>query len=273
MAPIEKPELGNNAVLVLGMHRSGTSATAGCLNRLGVYLGDNRDTASPYNPKGFYEHQAVTILHDWLLRVLGSSWDNPGPLPRGWENLRRVAPFRRRLRAILLRDFAETPLWAVKDPRMCRLLPLWLPLLAEMKVAVKALLVVRSPAEVAASIAARDAMPEKRVLALWLAHALSAERQTRGMDRAVILYEDLLADWRGELARVQDALDVTWPGMGTAAETEVDDFLEPELRHQKNARLHFAGPERRLCEASHAAFVAWRRYGADPAFALDRMTA
>ncbi|MGH2482289.1 MAG: sulfotransferase family protein, partial [Ktedonobacteraceae bacterium] len=68
-------KLNNTAIIVLGMHRSGTSAVAGMLNALGMYLGSDLMAPAADNPKGFYEHNGITNLHDELLSSLGSSWD------------------------------------------------------------------------------------------------------------------------------------------------------------------------------------------------------
>lgn len=194
-------QLNSTAILVLGMHRSGTSATAGCLRNLGVRLGRRKRLLGPadHNPRGHFEHAGIMKLHDTLLCTLGSRWDNPSPLPEGWERDSCIDHLRNRLKAILLRDFAGAGLWGVKDPRMCRLLPVWLPLLSELGVEIKALHVVRAPGAVAASLAARDAMPEEQAFALWLSHSLSAEWATRRLARTVMLYDDLIADWRARL--------------------------------------------------------------------------
>ena len=80
------PALKNRALIVLGMHRSGTSAFSGVLNLLGVDLGAHLLPASNTNQSGYWEHEEIVAVHDRLLMALGSSWDDPSPLPPNWWN-------------------------------------------------------------------------------------------------------------------------------------------------------------------------------------------
>ncbi|HLA78133.1 MAG TPA: sulfotransferase family protein, partial [Vicinamibacteria bacterium] len=78
------------AVVVLGMHRSGTSALTGLLGLLGVELGSNLHPANEFNQAGYFEHLDLLDVHERLFRALGSSWDDPRPLPLGWPQVPAV---------------------------------------------------------------------------------------------------------------------------------------------------------------------------------------
>ena len=224
------------ALLVLGMHRSGTSALAGVLGRLGVDLGALLMPATPDNPKGYFEHLEIVAVHEGLLAALGSRWDDVRPLPAGWWDGPAAAASRVALRAIVARDFAAAPCWGVKDPRLCRLLPLWQPLLREMAVEPRYLLVLRRPAEVAASLAARDGISAARARLLWLRHVLDAEAHSRGQRRAIVHYRDLVADragWSRLTERMARELAIDWPVSPAAAAPAVGRVLAPELWHHR----------------------------------------
>lgn len=223
---------GSIAGLVLGMHRSGTSAVSGVLYHLAVHLGRTVSPAGPSNPKGYFENTRVMLLHEELLASLGSTWDDPRPLPAGWPDDHRLAPWRNRLAAILEDEFGGAPLWAVKDPRLCRLLPLWLPLLEEASVRVVALLVVRHPAAVVASNAKRTGMRREQALELWLEHTLAAERDTRRLPRAVLSYERLLANWQREVADVAARLNFPL-SFDAPRVAQVNAFLDGNLHHHR----------------------------------------
>src|SRR5579864_81175 len=166
---------GSTALVVLGMHRSGTSALTGMLHHLGVALGERLMPATIDNPRGYWEHTDIVAAHDRLLSALGSAWDDIRPLPGGFEHGEPAADGRRELAAIVRRDFAEAPLWALKDPRLCRLMPLWSMLFDEERISPRYILALRHPLDVAASLDARDGISTPRALLLWLGHLLDAE--------------------------------------------------------------------------------------------------
>ena len=187
--------IGNTAVLVLGMHRSGTSALTGVLKRLGVDLGSNLGAPQPDNPTGFFEHMDIVQLHDEILMTLGTSWDDPRSLPDGWLHDPRIGAFRDQLVSIIRRDFSRSRLWGIKDPRLCRLLPLWLELFDELNIHAKAILIARDPSEVSASLQKRNATDYEQATMLWLSYVLSSERHSRNLTRTIVLYDDLLSNW------------------------------------------------------------------------------
>ena len=224
------------AVLVLGMHRSGTSALARLLNLCGAALPETLVApAADVNATGFWESQALLALHDEILEASGSSWHDLRELDANWFTSPAAASFRPRLAALLASEYGAAPLLLVKDPRLCRLLPLWRPVLAEMGIEPLVLLPVRNPLEVAASLRARDGFGEGKSLLLWLRHILAAERDSRGLKRAFVTYEQILADAPGTLARLGRELGVDWPRPPAAAAADMRAFLSPSLRHHAHA--------------------------------------
>ncbi len=223
--PPATPELpARRAVVVLGMHRSGTSAVAGCLHRLGVDFGPRLMPATEDNARGFYEHIDIVNLHDRLLLALGGSWDETRPLPPGWSlDEARTGSYRAELLHLLRRDLPAAPLWGIKDPRLCRLLPWWEPVWAATGTRPLFVIVRRRPGEVAASLARREGFSTGKSHLLWLLHVIEAERATRTGQRVFIDFRDFLADWRAALGPVRVALDQRWP---VAAD---DPFVDPAL--------------------------------------------
>ena len=212
------------AVVVLGMHRSGTSAVAGCLHRLGVDFGPRLMPATVDNARGFYEHIDIVNLHDRLLLALGGSWDETRPLPPGWSlDEARTGSYREELLRLLRRDLPAAPLWGIKDPRLCRLLPWWEPVWAATGTRPLFVIVRRRPGEVAASLARREGFSTAKSHLLWLLHVVEAEHSTRAGERVFIDFQDFLADWRAALEPVRAALDQPWSA--AAAEPFVDPAL------------------------------------------------
>ncbi len=219
------------AVFILGMHRSGTSATTRLLNLLGVDLGQIPALVAEDNERGFWEHPGVVAVNEAVLAALGSRWDDPSPLPLEWWWSAAMEPHRDAIRRLVRDEFASAPLFGVKDPRLCRLVPLWVCSLAELSVTPVFVLVLRHPSEIAASVRRRNRLPEHVGEALWLIHMLEAERHTRGHRRVFVSYEDLLEHWQAQARRIAKATGLSWPKPEQQAEAEVSAFLDPALRH------------------------------------------
>lgn len=225
------------ALLVLGMHRSGTSAFTRVMSLLGAELPASLMPAvAGNNDAGFWEPADIVPLHDEILASVGSAWDDGSTVPADWFASAAATPYKERLLACLEANFAAAPLFVIKDPRACRLVPLWREVLAAFDTEPLIVLPVRHPLEVAASLTRRDGFPLGKGLLLWLRHLLAAEHDSRDMARVVASYESLLHDWRGVMHRAGAALDLAWPRWTPEAEAEIDAFLSAGLRHHTATR-------------------------------------
>jgi len=227
-------EPSNRAIVVLGMHRSGTSAFTGLLNLLGIDLGPKLMPATPDNESGYWEHAELVNLHDRLLNAAGSRWDDLARMPEGWWETVEVAAIREQIREIVARDFGGSRLWAIKDPRMCRLLPLWKPLLAELGITPVWVLMGRHPAQTIGSLEKRDGFSRQKSELLWLQHALEAEYHSREGARAVVTFDEFLNDWRGTLSRLEQVIGSAWPTPLEAMAEKIAQYVDPGKRHHRS---------------------------------------
>lgn len=138
-----RPQRLPEVVLVLGMHRSGTSAVTGLLEEQGMWTGEP-PAATVHSPRGTRENRRIRRLHERILRQNGATWWRP---PAGPVALR---PRHRARRDAILSE-ADRPTAVVKDPRILLLLELWRDL------AVRRIGVIRNPVSVAHSLLARGA--------------------------------------------------------------------------------------------------------------------
>lgn len=244
----------HHAILVLGMHRSGTSAVTRVINLLGADLGGDLLPPAEDNALGFWEHRGIVKIHEELLDALGSSWHSVQPLPAGWLSTTAAITARSKL-IDTLREFSNAPLWAVKDPRLCRLLPLWLLVLDDLNVRAHAVFVVRHPDEVGQSLLTRDGIPLAHTRLLWLQHLVEAEAASRDFSRVVISYDDLLCDWRGCVQRMGSELLLQWPVSISEARLSVEQFLNPGERHHKLGGKNDA-PLPELAQQAYQSFIA-----------------
>jgi len=219
------------AYLVLGMHRSGTSAVTQMLALAGASLPENVMAGDEHNAKGYFEPWKVAILNDARLRAAGAAWDDVFAFPftpldrkteRGWLN---------RAGSLFEEEYGAAPFPLLKDPRVTVLMPFWKTVLADLAIAARCVIPVRHPLAVAGSLSRRNGFaPEKSVL-LWSAYMLAAEAYTRDLPRAFVSYDGLLGDWRAEAAKIETAHGAPLPKLDARAGKAIDKFLTADLRH------------------------------------------
>ena len=230
---MQKPAKRNHrAIIVLGMHRSGTSALMRMVNLRGVDLGSNLMSPVPNNnEKGFWEHMDIFRMNEKLFEDLNSSWDDVRSLPEGWWESEAAQRYKLEIINILERDFTKSRFWGVKDPRICRFLPIWRPLLEQIGCKPYFLIIVRNPLEVVSSLAKRDGFSQGKSCLLWLKHIIESEKGTRNTSRLFVTYEELLSDWKGLMSRAQKSFQFKWPVTLKKAGPEIASFLQKSLRH------------------------------------------
>jgi hypothetical protein len=214
-------------LVVLGTHRSGTSALARILNLMGCYVGteDSFNPADEANPKGYWERRDVWALSEEVLESLGANWYDVADV-----DVDDLAPadrdrFTSRARSIVQRLEPHRP-WVIKDPRLCLLFPLWRPLL-ERPVCV---LIYRDPLEVARSLARRDRFPLALGIALWEHHTAASLAYSAGLPRLLISHRELLADPAAIARRLAAGLaELGVTGLRQPAAAELKAFIDPSL--------------------------------------------
>jgi hypothetical protein len=228
----EKPKTtARQAIIVLGMHRTGTSAVGGVLVKLGVQEPRTLMPPTQDNPKGYWESTAIMKFNDRILDSAGTRWSDWDRFNAEWINSPLREAFVDELSSILEEEYGNAPLILIKDPRMCRLFPLWATVLEALGVTPKIVITVRHPAEVIRSLEKRDQLTQNQSKLIWLRHMLDAEHSTRGLQRVFIRYSDILRNWQFETDKVSSQLDVKWPRVSGATTAEIDAYLASELRH------------------------------------------
>ena len=222
-----------NCLVVLGMHRSGTSAFTGILDILGVNLGTTMLETQSDNPKGFFENKYVVLANDCILETLNTSWDDTFPLPTNWLGRFDGSQLREDIRHFLRTDMTENQLSALKDPRLSRLLPLWLPLFTDENVSPHFALIIRNPLEIAESLAERNDFSIEKSFILWMQHMLDAERNTRELPRAFVKFESLLTNPRQSVESVFASTGLSTPNFSDEHSDELAQFLDRNMRHHE----------------------------------------
>lgn len=251
------------AILVLGMHRSGTSAVTRVLSLLGAALPERLMPQAEGNPVGYFEPMEIVSIHERLLASADTEWSDWGAFPQDWYRSGNRATFLAELSEAVTRNYGDDGLFLVKDPRLLRFVPFWRDLLTEMRVRPAAVLPFRNPIEVALSLKRRDGFPQEHGFLLWLRHVLDAEFHSRDLVRAFVSYDRLLEQKRMATYGLIEALPFDWPRKTSAAFDEIAQFLDGKLRRNTASRddlALLAG----IPEPVRATFRAYERLERDP---------
>lgn len=230
------PQKKKQIVVVLGMHRSGTSALTKSLELLGVGLGNTLLPAAAENPKGFWEDKDCLAINEEILTDNGIRWcdlstlQGLNPAPTNIESLTSRAC------ELLKARVADTALWGFKDPRTCRTLPFWKTVFQKLDYEPLYVISIRNPLNVSESLVKRDALLKSHSLLLWAEHTLMALAHTEGAKRVVVDYDLLITEPMKEVTRMATVLGLNAinPEDSTAKEY-CDNFLEEGLRHNAHS--------------------------------------
>ncbi|MDE3059587.1 MAG: sulfotransferase [Pseudomonadota bacterium] len=220
-------------IIILGMHRSGTSVVTRMVNMMGAYVGPEGSLLgfTRDNPKGYWERKDVIQCNIGLFRLYNATWPNimNWPLP---HRPRELPPqLENDLRTLVMNLDSHRP-WVIKDPRLCLTLPYWKKFL-EVPVAV---IVYRDPLEIAQSLFMRekDSMAIERGIALWEYYAIAMLQSSAGMPRVFVSHAEFLQHPVEAAAKFYAALtDHGVQGLRLPRSREITAFIDPALYRSK----------------------------------------
>lgn len=222
-----------DAIFIVGMGRSGTSAATRVLSLCGAAL--PRDVLPPNsgNPTGYWEPLRALELNNVFLERHGSSWyDQTLRLQTAPISPADASDFVARIAQCISGAFDRGDPIILKEPRISGLLPYWRAAARALSLNVKIVHIFRDPEEVADSLETRDALPREHSHALWLKYNLIAERDARGLSRIFVSYDELLKNWEHVVRRCIDHLKLNL-SIDDTIRGRVADFLSPRLRHHQ----------------------------------------
>jgi glycosyltransferase involved in cell wall biosynthesis len=219
----------SRGLIVLGMHRTGTSVLAGCLHRLGYHAGDDLLKAGDDNPTGFFESQQLVDMHESFLVSQGTDHLTTDLLPGGWDQ----SPEARQLQDSIIKFLdgldQSGKNWLIKDPRIISLWPLWSRALEGRSV--KLVLTLRHPSEVAWSLARRNGLQLERALELYYQGLRSVWTGLAGFPHAVVCYSYLVQEPIEALRLLNERLALGLEDRLHRQAEEIQNFVQPDLKH------------------------------------------
>jgi hypothetical protein len=219
-----------SCVAVVGMHRSGTSATAGLLIGFGL-AGPRADDLVPgdsSNERGHWESREVQLCNAHLLAARNATTFAPPPFIENWTDIPGYESMKAEAQQWFNATFQGRPL-VMKDPRMCLTMPFWR---AALPAPMGAVFVLRDPLEVARSLEARDKIPILLGLAMWDRYIRSASWGLAGLPTLVVSYDAMLGDPVKSSREVGTFLEYMGVRLEPGTSDEAAQRLDPRLRHQ-----------------------------------------
>lgn len=214
-------------VCIVGMHRSGTSMVTRLLKDCGLFLGAEEELAGPAadNSEGFWENRNFVGLNEEILARFGGTWGEPPALPTRWEFGPAVEPLLGRAGELVAR-FGRHRHWGWKDPRNSLTIPFWRRLIPALKFVV----CVRNPLEVAHSLFVRGDPAGATEFRLWLHYYRQILSTVPPPSRVVTHYHSYFEDAPAELRRVAG-----WLGLDPSEETaeRARAHVSGALRHHR----------------------------------------
>jgi hypothetical protein len=227
-------------VVVLGMHRSGTSLLTNLLHVLGVDLGEELLAGDAYNEMGHWENEGIYRTQNDLMNEIAKDWGDYGlayPFAIDWTRLPDLQVYKDKLISIVTKEIASAKgLWGFKDPRTCRLLPLWKQIFAELQLQPLYVLAVRDPAVVVDSLLKRDGLDPLHSELIWLLHTLDAVRDVGSELRVVVDYDRWFTAPREQSQALARALDLAWPADDAEWMDRFSTTIRSDLRRSKARR-------------------------------------
>lgn len=234
-SPVYRP-----GVIVLGMHRSGTSVLGGLINKMGLNTGGPLIQAAEDNAKGFFERIDVVLQNDAFMskqriHYAGNTYKydpllalkhlHTDPTGKFFKEGDRGLAF--------LNNPANYP-WMLKDPRLCITFRTWLPLLHFIPAI---LFTYRHPYDVAMSMHKREFehFAIQRGLKLWYVYNKQAIVQSRDLCRVVTSHRKVMTQPVTEFTHIFESLHTCGvPVPHRLTDAVIADFIDVKLQHGKS---------------------------------------
>jgi hypothetical protein len=226
-------------ILVLGMHGSGNAALAGSLFHCGVFLGKKLLPATAINKKGFFENLSLFYLHKQIMRRRGYDWNKVSSYD--WENLAKDRKVVDKVKQYVVHEFARKPVFAIKDPRLCMLLPIYHQVFEELDIDYHVVWLKRDREAICDSLKRRFGIIDTETTEhLTTEYYYFASRHIEGVkcETSFMQYEDLLARPILEIQALELAAGIrliTYPNgqMNHTKVLKVENFIDPKLNHYR----------------------------------------
>jgi hypothetical protein len=226
-------------IVILGMHRSGTSALAGLLHEMGAYFGSNEISigANEQNPNGFWERRDVRDINDDVLHSINCDWNCVNNFNIDKLSQETIKNFNTRAK-LIIDELNDHKPWLLKEPRFCLLFSLWERLLED-SVCIH---IYRNPLEIAKSLQARDGTPLNVGIAMWEKYTVEALYASRNQLNLFVSHEKLITQPVAVAEELIGQLSKHgFKGLEVPNPDKIEQFIDKKLYHEKNSLENTSG--------------------------------
>ncbi len=196
-------------ILVLGMHRSGTSLLSRSMAIFGAQHGENLFTSLIGNPKGHWEDNDILNFDEEILHHFNQKWDNPTPLTSENINTLHIEGYFDRATSLVKEKLEKNSLWTLKEPRITKLLPFWNQVFESLELDVKYVFAFRHPYSVAQSLKKRNKYNLDFGLYFWYSYNIFALYELKGKNVFFVNYDDFLDNTENYFSQLELFLEET----------------------------------------------------------------
>ena len=220
-------------ILIFGPGRSGTSLVARLISKLGADLGENLIGGNKSNPDGYFEDREIIALHKELLTLFAppDSYGATLPLPVNWLDHEAVAGIEARIRSCAEKKLIDNNQIAIKDPRVCMLVPLWQRIANNIGAELKCVVCIRHPAAMASSQEKATTIPIAVGEAMWLSRTAYAFDYLQN-DGVIVDFDTMISDPATSVKRICDYIAGQNHYDNQAIDQlMLDSLVKPDYRH------------------------------------------
>ena len=216
--------------VILGMHRSGTSALTGLLASLGISGPNDALGATENNPLGYWESKSLVTLSDCFLSEQNSHWSQLFYWSSCWWTSSAAFTWISSYWDQLKKVFDINDHFVLKDPRLCILLEGMIPLFQDSLLQANFLLILRQPVEVVISLYRAEKISLYDALNLWIGSVLRSEVLSRYYPRKIVTYRQLI---QSPQSVVNNCIDLLGGSFKQAKPIDAESFVQPTLYRTK----------------------------------------
>jgi len=208
-------------VVVLGMHRSGTSIVAGILNKMGINMGNDLVGKKPSNPFGHFEDKSFININRAILSKAYGSWDNP---PNEEDILAQAKPFGKEIKELIGKKDSLNDIWGWKDPRTCLTIKLYTPYLINPYF----IFCHRKDIEIAESLKRRnnyEIQKSLNIANIYNNRVVNFFQEYKNFRKIDLYYEDFLVNPKQNITKIANFLSLN---VNQERIEIINNFIEPK---------------------------------------------